>query len=180
MPGILGINLFPRKKPPLEQKRISVRIRTWGAIILVGYTLFVTGLFIFETIVAFQRNRVKNKITQIEEQIKKAQKKESLELILKGRIVEARGIIGGRTNYVQIINKIQALSPQGLSYHEIDFSQGKISLSGEAQNVKIMGDFLDKLKETSDFSNISLTSLSRTKTGSYHFSWEATLGERTP
>ncbi|MFZ5366310.1 MAG: PilN domain-containing protein [Patescibacteria group bacterium] len=177
MPGALGINLFPRKKPTLEQKRISGRIRTWGAIILFGYTLYTAGIFILGTFISFQRNEVKGKVAKTEERIKLAQKKESLELTLKGRIVEARGIIGGRTNYVQIINKIQALSPQGVSYQSLDFSDGKISLSGEAQNVLVFGEMLDALKKETDFSRVSLTSLSRTKTAGYSFSLEATLGK---
>lgn len=175
MPGVLGINLFPRIKPTLEQKRISTKIRTWGAIILIGYILYVLGIFIFGTIIAFQRNEVKAKSTKIEGQIKSAQKKESLELTLKGRIVEAGGIIKGWTNYSQIIRKIQSLFPSGVTYQSLDFSKGLISLSGEAGNVLVLGDFIDTLKKETDFSQVSLTSLSRTKTGGYSFSLEASL-----
>lgn len=172
MAGVLGINLLPGIKPTLEEKRVSKKIRTWGTVILAGYVIFVAGIFIIGATLSLQRSQVKGKVTALEQQIKSEQKKESLELALKGRIGEVGKIIKGRVSYASLITKILSLAPTGVSFQELDFSQSKISLSGEATNALVMTDFLEKLKKETDFSWVYLNSLSRTKTGGYSFSLE--------
>lgn len=169
MPGGLSINLSPRKKPTLAGERIFAKTKLWLGVILIGYILLAVVIFGFGAFFSFRKGEIKKEVTVIEGQIKKLEKKESLELVLKGRMAEIEQTLGSRTSYAEIINKIQSFSPQGISYQTFDFSKGKILLSGEAQNVAVLGDFLRNLRG-SDFSQVNLTSLERSKEGGYSFS----------
>ncbi len=172
MTRLSGINLALGKKTNSEEGRFFKKVTTWGVVIVSLYIFFAAGIFLSGLIVSSQQNRVQNETRKTEAAIRALKKREELEFDLKKRISEAQTVIKSRGNYAEMIEKIKGLAPTGVIYRGFEFSKDKISLSGDAENIFVFGNFLEAIKRAEIFSQVSLTSFSRNKTGGYSFSLE--------
>jgi len=173
MAHLSGINLALQKETAPRESRFFKKITTWGAVIVSLYIFFVAGIFLSGFVLSSRQNMVQNETRKIEAAIRALKKREELEFDLKKRISEVQTVIKSRGNYAEMIEKIRGLTPAGVIYRSFEFSKDKISLSGDAENIFVFGDFLEAIKRAEIFSQVFLTSFSRNKTGGYSFSLEA-------
>lgn len=167
----LGINLSPQKKEKEGLKVVYEKIKPYLILFLIFYSLIVALLFGFQFYLLREKSLVQAKTSFTEAKIKSLEKREMLEIVLKGRTAQMLKILKERTDYASLLEKVQNLSLQ-VPFRGIGFDEKKITLEGEAANVSLLNEFLEKVKGESDFPKVALTSLSRTKEGGYSFSLE--------
>jgi hypothetical protein len=167
-----SINLLPVKKVASKEKQILAKLGLWIGIGVIIYILVVAGILGYGLFLTYQKDNVIKKNTELESKIKALNKKEFLVLALKARVKEISTTITSRSNYTQIIDKLDSLASEGVKYSSFEFDKGKLTVSGEAPNVIIAGKYFDNLKKEETFKDVLLTSLSRGKNGIYGFSLE--------
>ena len=157
----------------LKQKKI---LKLGSLIFLIFYCLLAAAIFSFSLYLS-QANRGLNKAIALKKkQIVQLQKTESLQLLLKQRLVSLAPIFSQkRPDYHRDLLFFKEISPQGLNLTDFKFSEKqKMSVKGEATNALILNDFLRQLKvstvATQEFAKVNLGSLSRKTDGSYEFS----------
>lgn len=166
-----GINLLPTKKPALGEKRAWRRLKILAGAVLASYIIFIGALVFFSLFISFSQRKLKQEVGQVEAKIKALEKRESQVLTIKGRAELANKILGERVSQKELLSRVQNLSLVGISLFEINMAPGKLNFSGEAQNALVLGDFLDRLSQTT-WSWVRLASLARTSKGVYSFSLE--------
>lgn len=166
-----GINLVPTQEPVLKEEKFWRRIKLVGGIVLSVYIVFIAALLVFSLLISASEKKLKQEVSGVESQIKGLAKKENLQVSLKGRLETASKILGTRAEQKELLSQVQGFILPGISLNEINLVAEKVDFSGEAQDAKVLADFLDQFEgQKNDWPVIKLTSLARTQKGIYSFS----------
>lgn len=169
-----GINLLAKEKIAVgaEKETIS-RLKKIFSLVLLVYALVIGSLLASSFYLSYEKGKIATEISQLEGQIKSFQKVENLEVLIKSRVAKAQKIIDSRTHAEKILVKIVNSFEEGITVSNLDFGKNnQISLSAQAQDVKALETFLEKIKSVLKEENYSLAkldSISRDKKGSYSF-----------
>jgi hypothetical protein len=167
-----SINLLPVKKVASKEQQVIAKLGLWIGAVVVIYVLIVGGILGYGLFLSYQKDNVIKKNKVLESEIKTLNKREFLVLALKARVKEITTTINNRSNYTQIIEKLDSLATNGVKYISFEFSKSKLLVTGQATNAVLAGNYFDNLKKEETFKNVLLSSLSRAKDGSYGFSLE--------
>lgn len=173
-----GVNLLPVKKIGFERKEFWRKIKLVGGSVLGFYIFLMIGLLTASFLISSSEKKVKQDLARSQLEAKGLEKQESLEIALKGRAEAINKLLKVRVDQKELLSEVQNFVLPGIALNGVTLSGEKINFSGNAQDVKTLGDFLDQFdsqdKKTSYWSKIKLNALSRTLKGTYDFSFEAT------
>jgi spore germination protein YaaH len=169
-----GINLLAKEKITVgaEKEAIS-RLKKTFVLVLLAYALVIVSLLGPFFYLSYEKGKIATEISQLEANIKSFQKVENLEVLIKSRVAKAQIIIESRAHVEKIIVKIVNSLEEGITVGNLDFGKNnQISFSAQAQDVKALETFLEKIKsilKEEGYSLAKLDSISRDKKGGYSF-----------
>ena len=169
-----GINLLAKEKITVgaEKEAISRLKKTFSLVLLV-YALVITSLLVPSFYLSYEKGKISTEISQLEGKIKSFQKVENLEVLIKSRVTKAQKITESRTPVERILVKIVNSLEEGITVSGLNFGKNnQITLSAQAQDVKSLETFLEKIKSAlkeEGYSLAKLDSIGRDKKGGYSF-----------
>ncbi len=169
-----GINLLAREKPPtVVEKQIIGRLKKISLLVLVVYAL-VTGILLGGGYYfSLESRNLSRQASQLETRIKSFQKVETLEVLIKDRIVNSQKILGARSHPEETLTKIINIVEEGVNISEIDFGvKDRLTFSVDTRDVTSMEIFLEKIKKVLaelGYQTVRLEMISRNKNGGYYF-----------
>ena len=171
-----------KKKGP--SKAEASRWLKLGSISLLAlYCLLVGAVFFYSVYLRAETKKVGEQIADKRETIESFKKVETLQTILKERLSGLNKLFSlPKTDYPQLLTYFEQEPPEGIILEEINFgADQEISISGLAVNSLVWSSFLENLNDpgqTSLFSQISLSSVSRQDDGAYNFNLAFELNEK--
>lgn len=170
------INLLPETEYQGSRSHSRSRMLTMANVTVLGIAFVVFGaVFILQARSSGQLNAVREEKVPLEEQIKELSAKEGLIRVIAAKVDAVQSIFNGQPKFKEIVSKLIALQPNGISYTELTLTApDKILVSGKASNIDTLEVFLADLtgKEYGRkvFTDIVLQSLTRNDRGEFEFS----------
>lgn len=173
-----SINLLQPFEVSLAEKKRIFLLKIATIFLVVFYCLVVVAIFSFSLVTQGETKVMSDKIKLEQTKLSELQEIESLQLVLKQRLVSLSKIIDS-LDIKSWLSYLEGLVPEGLSLEEIQWkSNGEVKLSGLAGNAIALSDFINKLKQAVDEKKIAsstLISATRQKEGTYNFSFEISI-----
>lgn len=168
---------FLRAEKEARLAKIKARrpVKVGSIVFLVFYCLVVGATFSFWLALSQSSEQIKQKISLNKQRISSLKKTESLQVLLKQRLtLLAKVVFEEKPSYSQILVYFEEISPDGLILDSFKLTnKGEVDVAGSASNVVVLSNFLEDLviKESKEanFSEITLSSLSRGPDGDYKF-----------
>jgi hypothetical protein len=170
-----GINLLGKKEiASKEEKEVLDKVKRTLAITLLIYALLVASLIGAQFFLSREKQKLTSQESQLETRIKSFQKVETLEVLIKDRLVKCTKIISLRTHPEVILTKIINAREEGVDISGFELAKnGEVELSAESDSVSSLEDFTNKIKEVfqeEGYQTVLLEAVSRTKDGGYTLS----------
>ncbi|MBM3205378.1 hypothetical protein FJZ41_00800 [Candidatus Shapirobacteria bacterium] len=170
------IDFLHGERAAREKKARVLRLVKVGSIlILLTYCLVVAAFFSYSFFLTTQAKSVNRQAEAKKAQIEALKDVESLQIILKQRLSSLEKYFAGQkgVDLPRLLDYFNQTT-YALNLTELSLStNGAVTLSGEAANPLVFGEFLEIINNESSgelFSQITLSSLDRKEDGSYSFS----------
>lgn len=160
----------------LAKAKTQRPVKAGGIVFLIFYCLVVGVTFSFWLVLNRSSGQIKKEINLKKQRISDLRKTELLQVLLKQRLSSlAKVVFKKEPTYSQILLYFEEISPEGLFLDNFKLTdKGEVNVSGTASNVIVLSDFLKDLVNEqlaeAYFSEITLSSLSRSEDGDYKFS----------
>jgi Tfp pilus assembly protein PilN len=170
------INLLKtRRKFSFEQLKLIRGAKVASVLLLLIYCLGAVAVFSYWFNLNKKGQRLEEEIENYEQRIKKQEKTEYLQSLLKQKLVLLSSLTSQREyDYRQVLDRFEAAVPEGVAVEKMLLDQeGRLSLEGMATNAVVLADFFDQLlsSENDDFiKEVKVSSLGRGQEGDYVFS----------
>lgn len=168
--------LRAEREEELAKAKARRPIKAGSIVFLIFYCLVIAATFSFWLILSQSSGQVKQEISLKKQRISSLKKTESLQALLKQRLsLLTKIVFEKKSNYSEILLYFEENSSEGLVLDNFKLTdKGGVDISGAASNAVVLSDFLKNLiNEQSEevyFSEITLSSLSRSEGGDYKFS----------
>ncbi len=176
--GKISINLLPAEFTQEEIKKGK-----FYKIQFIGISIILLMIFLSIVIISlriFQSNRVRSvqiQAFEAEEKVASYSSKEASLVLLKNRLSAIQTYLGTSSKQAEMYNLVNSLLPPGLVLGAVSVGrQGAVSISALAPDAKtidrIFSDLLDKEKNESKISKVSIEALNRGRDGIFRVSFK--------
>ncbi len=169
-----GIDFLKAYEKPGRPKELSRIFKVGMLVIIIFYCLLSAAVLSFWFSLKKEHQEINRQIEVKKSQISRLRKKESLQILLKQRLSSLAKIWTlKKGDFPRFLSFFLQISSKEVNLSEIKISSGgTVTVKGTAANAFILGRFLEKMtsnEAANIFSDITLTSVTRQKDGSYNF-----------
>lgn len=148
------------------------RLAQVGSIVaLVAYFLLLSSLLSYFLILRKDKETVKKNIAVYEQRIKSLEPVESKQVFLKEKLKELTQILKFEEKPEAALKDLRSLSIPGVTFSDISYSDGSLSLGGQAEDALVLDAVVKHLEsQGSDlFAEARIEGLSKLKETGYSF-----------
>ena len=164
--GKLAINLIPKEEAKKKAwDKFLKWVLTYGRYIIIGTEIVVLVAFLFR----FKLDRdlkdlsdeVKNKHVMIESFGNLEEQTRALQAYL----ATIKSLDNQSPSNAQLLTSLSSLTPQDVIYSQLNINSPKVSLSATAFSLGGLSAFLEGMKRSEEFKNVSIESLQEASSG---------------
>jgi len=154
------INLLKAYEVANKPKEGSTRLFILLIILELTLALFFFSMYVTKTVSLSNENvRIKDEIKQKEVMLKELEVTYKKKNLLDKKKEAYDVIVSRHLKYLKILDNIENLSPQNLTFENINLSLDKLTMTVRAPNAQTVTQFVYNIQNSSFFSNITFNSV---------------------
>lgn len=153
---------------PWRDKELLLKKKRLYKLFLIGGVTFLLGQYILYTTIASYSVQLQADIAQLDEarEVLIPQQRQYRTLIKEQDLLVKKlnalpNITNNKYSVSDITRLLPSLVPQGLYLKQLRIKNNVVTLMGVSANSKLINDFIDKIKEKTEFLNLEIKSMSQ-------------------
>lgn len=165
MPEKLTVNLIPQEEARRRSREKIFRwILTYGRYIIIGTEIIVLLAFLARFKLDRDLKQASDAVKTKQEAIESFGELETQTRILQAHLATIKKL-EGQTPPTQILNALAALTPYDVIFSQLKISSTKINVSATALSLGGFSSFIEKLKRSKDFKDVSIERVKEGQSG---------------